>query len=61
VDIALGVSMAPETVRMVLVEGEGGGGDTVDQADFGVATARPASIRSRAEGLACGLTSSRLS
>ena len=36
-DIALGVSMAPETVRMVLVEGEGGG-VTVDQADFGIAT-----------------------
>jgi hypothetical protein len=28
--------MAPETVRMVLVEGEGAGGVTVDQADFAV-------------------------
>ncbi|HET7075072.1 MAG TPA: hypothetical protein VFI55_13450, partial [Mycobacterium sp.] len=36
-DIVLGVSMAPETVRMVLVEGEGAGGVTVDQADFDVA------------------------
>jgi hypothetical protein len=35
-DIVLGVSMAPETVRMVLVEGEGAGGVTVDQADFDV-------------------------
>jgi hypothetical protein len=34
VDIVLGVSLAPETVRMVLVEGEGAGGVTVDQADF---------------------------
>jgi hypothetical protein len=36
VDVVLGVSMAPETVRLVLVEGEGAGGVTVDQADFGV-------------------------
>ncbi len=35
-DIVLGVSLAPETVRMVLVEGEGAGGVTVDQADFQV-------------------------
>lgn len=35
-DIVLGVSLAPETVRMVLVEGEGAGGVTVDQADFRV-------------------------
>ncbi len=33
-DIVLGVSLAPETVRMVLVEGEGAGGVTVDQAGF---------------------------
>jgi hypothetical protein len=36
VDIVLGVSMAPETVRMVLVEGVGAGGVTVDQDDFDV-------------------------
>jgi hypothetical protein len=36
VDIVLGVSMAPETVRMVLVEGEGAGGVTVDQAAFDI-------------------------
>ena len=35
-DIVLGVSVSPETVRMVLVEGEGAGGVTVDQADFDV-------------------------
>ncbi|WP_245831392.1 DUF7159 family protein [Mycobacterium terramassiliense] len=35
-DIVLGVSLTPETVRMVLVEGEGAGGVTVDQADFHV-------------------------
>ncbi|HEY1441466.1 MAG TPA: hypothetical protein VGF65_11625 [Mycobacterium sp.] len=36
-EIVLGVSMAPETVRMVLVEGAGAGGVTVDQDDFDVA------------------------
>jgi len=36
VDIVLGVSVSRETVRMVLVEGEGAGGVTVDQADFDV-------------------------
>jgi hypothetical protein len=36
VDIVLGVSMAPATVRMVLVEDEGAGGVTVDQDDFDV-------------------------
>jgi hypothetical protein len=36
VDIVLGVSMAPEAVRMVLLEGVGAGGVTVDQDDFDV-------------------------
>lgn len=36
-DIVLGMSMAPETVRMVLVEGEAAGGVTVDQNRFDVA------------------------
>ena len=35
-DIVLGVSVSPETVRMVLVEGEAAGGVTVDQTDFDV-------------------------
>ncbi|OBH55033.1 hypothetical protein, partial [Mycobacterium sp. E2479] len=35
-DVVLGVSMAPETVRMVLVEGEAAGGVTVDQNGFTV-------------------------
>lgn len=35
-DVVLGVAMAPETVRMVLVEGEGAGGVIVDQADFDI-------------------------
>jgi hypothetical protein len=39
VDIVLGVSMAPSTVRMVLVEGENGDGATVDQDGFPVAAA----------------------
>jgi hypothetical protein len=34
VDVVLGVSMAPETVRMVLVEGEAASGVTVDQDGF---------------------------
>lgn len=36
-DVVLGVSMAPETVRMVLIEGEAAGGVTVDQDGFDVA------------------------
>lgn len=36
-DVVLGVSMAPETVRMVLVEGEAASGVTVDQDGFDVA------------------------
>lgn len=36
-DVVLGVSMAPETVRMVLIEGEAAGGVTVDQDGFTVA------------------------
>jgi hypothetical protein len=39
VDIVLGVSMAPTTVRMVLVEGENADGATVDEDDFEVAAA----------------------
>jgi hypothetical protein len=42
VQIVLGVSMAPETVRMVLVEGVGAGGVTVDQDDFVVTASRSA-------------------
>ena len=38
-DIVFGVSMAPSTVRMVLVEGENGDGATVDQDAFPVTTA----------------------
>jgi hypothetical protein len=39
VDLVLGMSMAPSTVRMVLVEGKNGDGATVDQDGFPVATA----------------------
>jgi hypothetical protein len=39
VDIVLGVSMAPSTVRMVLVEGENADGVTVDHDEFDVAAA----------------------
>jgi hypothetical protein len=37
VDIVLGVSMAPKTVRIVLVEGQSAGGVTVDADNFDVA------------------------
>lgn len=36
-DVVLGVSMAPEAVRMVLIEGEAAAGVTVDQDGFAVA------------------------
>jgi hypothetical protein len=39
VDTVLGVSMAPTTVRMVLVEGENADGATVDEDNFAVAEA----------------------
>jgi hypothetical protein len=39
VDLVLGMSMAPSTVRMVLVEGKNGDGATIDQDGFPVATA----------------------
>ncbi|WP_131823674.1 DUF7159 family protein, partial [Mycobacterium talmoniae] len=39
-DIVLGVSMAPSTVRMVLVEGENADGVTVDHDDFDIAAGR---------------------
>ncbi|EUA24869.1 hypothetical protein I552_3445 [Mycobacterium xenopi 3993] len=37
-DIVLGVSMAPETVRMVLVEGENADGATVEEDSIPVST-----------------------
>ena len=36
-DVVLGVSMAPKTVRMVLLEGESAGGVTVDEDNFDIA------------------------
>jgi hypothetical protein len=47
VDVVLGVSMAPKTVRMVLLEGESAGGVTVDEDNFNVA---PESARGRHRG-----------
>ena len=37
-DVVLGVSMAPTTVRMVLVEGGNADGVTVDQDNFDITT-----------------------
>lgn len=42
-DIVLGVSMAPKTVQMVLVEGENGDGATVEEDNFEIATDEDAS------------------
>jgi hypothetical protein len=39
VDIVLGVSMAPETVRLVVIEGQNADGVTVEQDEFDVAAA----------------------
>ena len=38
-DIVLGVAMSPETVRLVVIEGQGADGVTVEQDEFGVAAA----------------------
>ena len=43
-DIVLGVSMAPKTVRMVLVEGQSAGGVTVDEDNFDVAPESAAAV-----------------
>lgn len=40
-DVVLGMSVAPPAVRLVLVEGAGAGGVTVDRHDFGVADKPP--------------------
>lgn len=40
-DVVLGVSMAPTTVQMVLVEGENADGVTVDQDDFATSAGQP--------------------
>ncbi len=60
-DVVLGVSMAPEAVHMVLVEGEAAGGVTLDQdtfrlsGDAGVAAQQvTAAIRGTLEGAARG-------
>jgi hypothetical protein len=39
VDIVLGVSLAPDTVRLVVIEGQDADGATVEQDQFAVAAA----------------------
>ena len=47
-DIVLGVSMAPATIRMVLVEGENADGVTVEEDHFAVDVGRhPATLGGR--------------
>jgi hypothetical protein len=48
-DVVLGVSMAPETVRMVLVEGQDGDGVTVEEDSFDTATAPALAMSSASE------------
>ena len=51
VDTVLGVSMAPTTVRMVLVEGQNADGATVDEDNFAVAeTEDPATFSGARSG-----------
>jgi hypothetical protein len=56
VDLVLGMSMAPSTVQMVLVEGTNGDGATVDQDGFPVATeantANPATLTAANQAMA---------
>src|SRR6201987_2233303 len=53
VDTVLGVSMAPTTVRMGLVEGENADGVTVDEENFGVANGEdPATFSAPDQGVA---------
>ena len=48
-DIVLGVSLTPKTVRLVLVEGEKGDGSIVDHDTFEVSSSDDAAITSAAD------------
>jgi hypothetical protein len=59
VDIVLGVSMAPATIRMVLVEGENADGLTVDEENFEVAAADDAATLSGADQVIAAILGTR--
>ncbi|WP_343577698.1 hypothetical protein [Mycobacterium sp.] len=58
-EIVLGVSMAPTSVRMLLVEGETADGATVEDATFGIATDRDASTLSAADQVISAILGTR--
>jgi hypothetical protein len=59
VDIVLGVSMAPTTVRMVLVEGENADGVTVEEDTFDLTVAEDAGISSAPEQVIAAILGTR--
>jgi len=59
VDAVLGVSMAPTTVRMVLVEGENADGVTVDEENFGLANGEDPATFSAPDQVAAAILGTR--
>jgi len=59
VEVVLGVSMAPTSVRMLLVEGENADGATVEDATFGIATDRDKSTLSAADEVISAILGTR--
>jgi hypothetical protein len=59
VDTVLGVSMAPTTVRMVLVEGEHADGGTVDEENFSVANGEDAATLSAPDQVVAAILGTR--
>ncbi|MDT5351923.1 MAG: hypothetical protein QOJ56_455, partial [Mycobacterium sp.] len=58
-DIVLGVSMAPTTVRMVLVEGENADGVTVEEDNFEVVSADGAATSGAPEQVIAAILGTR--
>jgi uncharacterized membrane protein YgcG len=59
VDTVLGVSMAPTTVRMVLVEGENADGVTVDQENFAITTGEESATMSAPDQVVAAILGTR--
>jgi hypothetical protein len=59
VDIVLGVSMAPATIRMVLVEGVNADGVTVDEDGFNVTAAQGSAVSSASEQVIAAILGTR--
>ncbi|WP_372508623.1 hypothetical protein [Mycobacterium palustre] len=58
-DIVLGVSMAPTTVRMVLIEGQNADGVTVEQDEFEVAAGHGAAASSGPDQVVAAIVGTR--